>query len=74
MAGQPGGEAGEVGDNDADVGAPEGEEDAGMVGRLPGGLGSLAVAEEGVEEAAGQHAYQRSGDHQFQHAVHKNIL
>ena len=57
VAGEPGGEAGEVGDDEPGVGAPEGEQDAGMVGPLPGRLGRLAVAEEGVEQAAHQHAH-----------------
>ena len=56
VTGQPHWEAGEVGHNQTDVGAPEGQQDGRVVGRLPRGLGRLAVAEEGVEQAARQHA------------------
>lgn len=50
------GEAVEESDDDPDVGAEEGEEDAGLVTAEPELLGLLAVAEEGVEEGGGEQA------------------
>ena len=50
------GEALEVVDDDPDIGPVHSNQDAGMVHLLPGGLHHLTVADEGVEQGAGEHA------------------